>query len=621
MKIKSRRLAMSAGALAVAGGLTLATAGAAFAANPTFEPDGNSTGVVTLTDASGNVITTGNVNASPISAYAVGTSLGHPTGDTKATLYVCIPQQGVNSGSWPCDKVGGSTVYTTVPAGVALPSGQPFETGASGDDSIVAAIANVGANTTSSDPNIYQLRVVTSGTGQAAVPNAHYNSVDVKITGTGANDTFTVVYPPQTDATTTAVTASPTSPVNSASPVNTTFTATVTPATAVVTSGGVGTVEFFNSGTQIGSTQLISGAAVSGKYTAAVTVSEASPSTSSITAKFVPYDGNTLEPSTATAIPYVVGFVDTNATSTALTVNQDGYAGDPVVSTANVTLASSPGTAISPCSGTVSFTDGSTPLPGSPATVATNGSNCQAVDTTTFTTAASHSITATYNPPAGSALETSTSAPDTFSQTAKGLACTTNPATGATGSCTDTQNIQGTIPAGTLVISTPYDSGHPLDLSTLALSTDGTYFTGNATFGEGTAATDILITDTRAGDLPWTAQAQASALTDGGTNPGSTINGENVGLTGLTEVPVTGNGFNGTASNFTTFSNPAAAPPVAPGDPNLAGLGNAAHDIAQAKQGFGSIGLTGTLTLNAPSSTEAGLFKGTITFTVVGGLV
>ena len=281
MKIRSRRLAMSAGALAVAGGLTLATAGVALAANPTFEPDGNSTGVVTLTDATGNVITGGNVNDSPISPYAVGTSFGHPTGDSKATLYVCVPQQGVNSGSWPCDKVGGSTVYTTVPAGVALPSGQPFETGASGDDSIVAAIANVGANTTSSDPNVYQLRVVTSGTGQAANPISHYNSVDIKITGQGTTDTWSVVYPPQTDATTTVVTANPPSPDTSSSPVPVTFTATVTPTTSVTTSGGVGSVKFFNGTTQIGATQLISGA---GPYTAAVTVTEPSPSDSSVTA-------------------------------------------------------------------------------------------------------------------------------------------------------------------------------------------------------------------------------------------------------------------------------------------------------------------------------------------------
>ena len=615
MKIKSRRLAMSAGALAVAGGLTLATAGAALAANPTFEPDGNSTGVVTLTDASGNVITTGNVNASPISAYAVGTSLGHPTGDTKATLYVCIPQQGVNSGSWPCDKVGGSTVYTTVPAGVALPSGQPFETGATGDDSIVAAIANVGANTTSSDPSIYQLRVVTSGTGQAAVPNAHYNSVDVKITGTGANDTFTVVYPPQTDATTTVVTANPPSPDTSSSAVNVTYTATVTPATSVVTSGAVGTVEFFNAGTQIGTTQLISGA---GPYTAAVQVSEPSPSDSTVTAKFVPYDGNTLEPSTSAGLPYHVGPPNTT-TTTSLTVNQDGFAGDPVSYNASVAIPAG-----ATCAGTVSFFDNTTQLNTTPVPVSTGAGPCTAPFSNSFsaTVAASHSITAVFTPSAGSTtLSTSTSTPPvTFSQTIKPSDCASAGATGS-GSCTDTQNIQGTIPAGTLVISTPYTATAPLDLGTLALDPTGTYFTGSATFGKGTAQTDIFVTDTRAGDLPWTAQAQASSLSDGGSNPGSTINGENVGLTNLTEVPVAGNGFNGTASNFTTFANPAAAPPVSPTDTNLAGLGNAAHDIAQAKQGFGSIGLTGTLTLNAPSSTEAGTFKGTITFTVVGSLV
>ncbi|HEY5049848.1 MAG TPA: hypothetical protein VII50_03040, partial [Acidothermaceae bacterium] len=185
----------------------------------------------------------------------------------------------------------------------------------------------------------------------------------------------------------------------------------------------------------------------------------------------------------------------------------------------------------------------------------------------------------------------------------------------------DEQAITGTIPAGVLTISTPYTPTAPLDLGTLSLDPSGTYFTGSAPFGVApSAASEILVTDTRAGDLPWTAQAQASALTDGGSNPRSTINGENVGLTNLTEVPVAGNGFNGLASNFTTFANPAAAPPVSPTDTNLAGLGNAAHDIAQAHQGFGSIGLTGLLTLNAPSSTEAGLFKGTITFTVVGGL-
>ncbi len=88
----------------------------------------------------------------------------------------------------------------------------------------------------------------------------------------------------------------------------------------------------------------------------------------------------------------------------------------------------------------------------------------------------------------------------------------------------------------------------------MALDPTDTYFTAAKQFGNSRTdpTQDILITDTRAGNLPWTAQAQAANLTDGGVNPGSSISGENVGLTSLTVVPVSGNGFNGTAANFTT---------------------------------------------------------------------
>jgi hypothetical protein len=610
MKIKLRRFGLGAGALVVAGGLTLATAGVALAADPTFEPDTLSTGTVTLTDSTGAVVTSGNVNGQPIAAYAVGTSFGHASGDTKATLYLCTPQQTAGGpGSWPCDKVSQSTNISPEPS--FLPAGEPFVTGAAGDHSVATAISNAGANTTSGDPGIYQLRVVTSGPGQAAVVNNAYNSVDIKITGTGASDTWSVVYPDQTDATTTVVTANPSSPNTSSTPSVVTFTASVTPAHSVTTSGGVGSVQFFNSGTLIGTTQLISGA---GPYTAAVQVTEPSPSDSSITAMFVPYNGNTLEPSTSAPLPYYVGAPST-VTSTSLTVNQDGFAGDTNSYDSVVTLPAG-----ATCAGSVSFFDNTTTLVAGPITVGP-GTPCEAHATNTFATAAAHSITAVFTPPAGStSLTGSTSSAVVFSQTVKPVDCASAGATGS-GSCTDTQNIQGTIPAGTLVISTPYNTNHPLDLGTLALDPSGTYFTGHATFGDGTQPGGIFITDTRAGDLPWTAQAQASVLSDGGSNAGSTINGENVGLSGLAEVPVSGNGFNGTATNFTTFNNFAATPPVSPTDTGTQGLGNTAHDIAQAKQGFGSIGLVGSLTLNAPSSTEAGLFKGTITFTIVGSLV
>ncbi len=85
-------------------------------------------------------------------------------------------------------------------------------------------------------------------------------------------------------------------------------------------------------------------------------------------------------------------------------------------------------------------------------------------------------------------------------------------------------------------------------------------------------------------------------------------------------IPVPGNLFTTASSNLTTTANPAAEPPVGTADAGRHGLGNSAHGFAQAERGFGSVALTGTLTLNAPSSTEAGVFKGTVTFTIVGDL-
>jgi hypothetical protein len=550
-----------------------------------------------------------------MTAYYVGSAVSHTTGtDNLATVYLCTPQDGVNSANWPCDPISGSTDYSSVPAGVALPAGKPFATGSAGDDSVATAVANA-TSTSTLNPNVYQLRLATSGPGGNSVNSKqHFDEADILVSGS----TWTLVYPAGTDATTTTVSANPPSPDTSNTAVNVTFTATVTPATAITATGPIGTVEFFNGATQIGTTQLISSPT---PYTAAITVSEPSPSDSSVTAKFVPYSGTTLEASTtAAALPYHVGPPNTS-TTTSLTVNQDGFAGDTVSYNASVAI---PAGAV--CAGTVSFFDNTTTqINTTPVPVSTGAAPCTAPFSNSFTAgvAASHSITAVFTPPAGSTtLSTSTSTPPvTFNQTVKPADCASAGATGS-GSCTDTQNIQGTIPAGTLVISTPYTSTNALNLGTLNLDPTGTYFTGTATFGEGTPQHDIFITDTRAGDLAWTAQAEASSLTDSPTpDANGTINGENVGLTNLAEVAVTGNGFNTASSNVTTFSNPAAAPPVSPTDTNLAGLGNAAHDIAQAKQGFGSVGLTGLLTLNAPSSTEAGTFTGTITFTVVGSLV
>jgi hypothetical protein len=287
-----------------------------------------------------------------------------------------------------------------------------------------------------------------------------------------------------------------------------------------------------------------------------------------------------------------------------------GAAGTPVDFTANVADSTTP--ADTP-TGTVSFYDNgsTTPLGTAPLSGGT------ATFSYTYAAAGAHSVVATYNPPNGSQWATSSSSPVTFTETAP--TCTT---------CTDVQTIEGTVPAGTLAVYTPYTPSNPLNLGTLALNATGTYFTASAPLDPEaadvpTAGADpdpsfhgITVVDTQAGNVPWTVTALSSNLGDGGSHAGSTISGENVGLTNLTPVPITGNAL--TAADLTLTNQPAASPPVAPTDTGSQGLGGtAAHTIvSDATQADGTIGINGTVTLNAPTSTEAGLFIGTITFTI-----
>jgi hypothetical protein len=126
------------------------------------------------------------------------------------------------------------------------------------------------------------------------------------------------------------------------------------------------------------------------------------------------------------------------------------------------------------------------------------------------------------------------------------------------------------------------------------------------------------VVDTKAGSVPWTVSALASNLSDGLGHPTSTISGENVGLTGLSAVSVPGNAI--VAGDVLFTNQTAATPPVGPTDTGAAGLGGGTpHVIAtDSAQPDGTVGINGTVTLNAPTSTEAGIFTGTITFSIVG---
>jgi len=78
-------LASFISALMLAGSF-LALAPVAEAAQPPFEPDPNSRGCVTFYDAAGNVVTSGSITDSPMTAYAQASSRGR-TVDNTATLF------------------------------------------------------------------------------------------------------------------------------------------------------------------------------------------------------------------------------------------------------------------------------------------------------------------------------------------------------------------------------------------------------------------------------------------------------------------------------------------------------------------------------------------------------
>jgi hypothetical protein len=219
--------------------------------------------------------------------------------------------------------------------------------------------------------------------------------------------------------------------------------------------------------------------------------------------------------------------------------------------------------------------------------------------TTTGLGTGSHSITASFVP-AGqtSAVE---SAPVVVSLTAGQ-------------SAGDQQAVEATVSPGDITITTPYTPQHPLDLGTLELDSSGTRLSASAPFGDpANPAGAIEVTDTRSGDANWSVTVQASDLAQ--QHGSATINGQNLGLTGLTALPLPGNALNATSVALTDAPVPAV--PVGPTLGGIAGLGGVPHLIASSVGGGdGTIGIFGTLTLEAPTSTPSGIYQGTLAFTV-----
>lgn len=179
--------------------------------------------------------------------------------------------------------------------------------------------------------------------------------------------------------------------------------------------------------------------------------------------------------------------------------------------------------------------------------------------------------------------------------------------------CDDPQSIVVAVPAGGLAISTPYTPDNPFDLGSMTLSPNGTSFAASALFPA--SGDQFTITDTRAGDLPWTASVQASSF-DG---VDGTISPSNASLTTVTPDYIAGNALNAASKPVEVFDLTSAAQTGAPYGATidvLDGLGGGSHVLASAAAGAGSVRISGLLGLAAPTSTPAGLYVSTITFTI-----
>jgi Bacterial Ig-like domain (group 3) len=602
MKTRFASVAAGVATLATTGALLLVGAGVANAATPPFQvspnTDPNEVGTLTLYNAAGSPITSGSLTDAPLAAYYVGSTADST--HTKATQFFYTPKNGVAQSAWSGEQASLSTTYpnTTAPAPINAAGSDPVVTGDPGDESLatyISDIPNTDTSTTDGYAGLYEIRVKTDTSGQ-------YQAADIQVSGT----TWTQVFPAAAIGTSTTLTSSG-SPANTGD--NVTLTATVADSDSTTPAGAV---TFVDTSASPAATLCTAVAVTAGKATCSTTT--LAVGTHAITATYTPTSS-----SYGTSSGSLSQVITTPHTSTTTSLTISGNTTTGTDATLSGTVAPSAAT------GTVAFFDNgsTTPLVTTPATVDVASGAYTATLTGGFADG-SHSVVAVFTPDTTSAAtyNGSSSAPQAFTTVKAGGTCVQ---TGST--CTDTQTITGTVPAGTLVISTPYTATNPLNVGTLALNTGGTAFTGSAAFQ------CITITDSNGVNTGFVAQAAATTLsqTSGPAAPPGTfssIDGQNVGLTGLApstaacpngSTPV--NTYSGAPGSITATDNP-AAPGVTPGATStVQGLGaSVAHTILTGSaNGVGTATYDGTLTLNAPTNTAPGVYTGQIVFTVSDG--
>ncbi|SDJ45486.1 WxL domain surface cell wall-binding [Frankineae bacterium MT45] len=590
MKMKLKTAIGGAAALSVAAGMMLAGATNASAVAPSYQPDPDSSGTVAFYNAAGVQITSGSIHDPSFATYFAASSAVTGSGPHSAASIYVTPVDGTIPKLWgtteqqSSSQLVGSTVDPSgtinYPANIAaLSASVPVVFDDSGADMQLHITDFPSASTL--NPNVYQVRIATN-------PGTQYWSSDILVNP--ASGAWTQVYPTVKVSTSfSTITANPVSPAPHASSVTLSSTLSAGDGTHPA-----GTVTLLDGATTVPGATLN---AATGDVSATITPADGAHN---YTFAFVPTDATTYNGVTSAALAYSVDApAPAAATTTVLTGTTTGTVATAQSITAAVTKTVG-GATVS--AGAVQFKiDGAN----SGAPIALVAGVATFAYTPTDTVA--HTITGTFIP----------ANPANFQASSDNTGVTVTAAPPAYP--VDPQTITTTVPAGTLVISTPYTPLHPFDLGTLVLSADGTkYDSVPANFGDpaAAAATDpgqftasntpstnngVTITDTRAGSTGWKASAIVTDFTDGASH---SIAGDGLSFTNITPKFLTGNTLN--ATNVTTA-----------GVAGITAFHSAAKQFAQATAGPGTVNVTGKLSLTAPSSTIAGAYTATLTFSIV----
>lgn len=384
-------------------------------------------------------------------------------------------------------------------------------------------------------------------------------------TAQGTTFTFNV---PALPTTSTVLTVSPAGPVTLGASV--TLTATVS-ATGVTPAGSV---QFKSGTTNVGAAVPVGAGGV-----ATLTTNALPPGANqALTAVFTPAAPATTQGSTSNTVTFTV---NAPAQATTLTLASSPAApttADVVTVTANVSST----TAVNVGRVTFTETTAATPTP-QIANVVAGVATISVVGLS----AGSHTFSAAYADN-GTPQQFLPSGPVTITITVVAF-------TGAS----DTENITTTVAAGTITLT----AGGTVNLGTLALNAANTLLTAGPV-----AMNNVTVTDTRAGNLGYTVSGQVTDFSGPGT---SKINGENLGW----------------APKLISTSSPtgiSAGPVVAPGNGVAVGATTGAglktsRILAQAAagSGLGTSIYSADLTLQAPTTTTAGVYNATLTLTAL----